>query len=329
MNTKKFFRLISGLFFAILFLWLIARQVDLKDIENALDGIHFGWVIGAVIAFFSGYALRIERWRLMLKVDAPQLVWKDCAGPFFVSFSINNIFPFRAGDVLRTFAFSKHLGVSSGIIVATLFVERLLDLLMIVIFLCISLFIFQLDSNLFFSIGSVTLALIIAAIMIFLFFPKVFVPFLKGLCRFLERVSPNFGRKVTFEINKSINTLQHLSGGGTMVKLMALSFLAWLAEGFVFWFAALALPSSISIAESAWFAMPVGTLSTLIPSTPGYVGTFDYFVIRAMIKIGNSLPASTAYAMLVHLLIWLPPTIVGGLFILLRPLKKRNGLNVS
>jgi uncharacterized membrane protein YbhN (UPF0104 family) len=70
---------------------------------------------------------------------------------------------------------------------------------------------------------------------------------------------------------------------------------------------------------AGWLALPVGTLATLIPSTPGYVGTFDYFTVKAMTELGNTTAAATAYALLVHALLWLPPTLVGGLYLLLHP----------
>ena len=108
-----------------------------------------------------------------------------------------------------------------------------------------------------------------------------------------------------------------------MIKLIAWSVAVWLAEGCVFWFSALAL-SSIKFPIAGWFALPVGTLATLIPSTPGYVGTFDYFTVRAMTSMGNSHIASTAYAILVHVLLWLPPTLIGGVYLFLYRTKNHN-----
>ena len=60
-----------------------------------------------------------------------------------------------------------------------------------------------------------------------------------------------------------------------MARLLLWSVLAWVTEGLVFWFAALALPS-VDNHLAAWLAFPAGTLATAIPSAPGYMGTFDY-----------------------------------------------------
>jgi uncharacterized membrane protein YbhN (UPF0104 family) len=65
-----------------------------------------------------------------------------------------------------------------------------------------------------------------------------------------------------------------------------------------------------------WFSMGGGTLATLIPGTPGHVGTFDFFTTEAMQGFGVDHTRSATYALLVHLLLWLPITLVGGLMML-------------
>ena len=66
----------------------------------------------------------------------------------------------------------------------------------------------------------------------------------------------------------------------------------------------------------------MATLATLIPSTPGYIGTFDYFMTWAMIQLGNAPSPAAAAAFLVHTLLWLPPTIVGGAYLLSHPIRR-------
>jgi glycosyltransferase 2 family protein len=325
MTVKQGFRLTLSLLFAVLFIWLIAGQINLDELKKAFAGTITSWVVAGLAAFFIGYACRIERWRLMLNRDNSSLRWRHCAGPLLGSFAANNVLPFRAGDVLRAFAFNGRLGVSSGVVVATLFVERLLDLLMVLVLLGIALALFSLDVSNFAGIGSVSIISIAIGILLLLLFPQLFMPVAIAAGKLVVRMVPKFGQKLLDEINKSLVTLIHLAKGGTMIRLVIWSVAAWLAEGCVFWFAALAL-SAIATPTAGWLALPVGTLATLIPSTPGYVGTFDYFTIRAMSALGNDTAASTAYALLVHALLWLPPTLIGGLYLLLHPTKKQHKL---
>jgi uncharacterized protein (TIRG00374 family) len=322
MTLKKTLRLALGLCLAVFFIWLIARQIDFYELKSAFAGTTTAWVVAGLLAFSVGYSCRIERWRLMLNRDNSNLKWRHCAGPFLGSFAVNNVLPFRAGDVLRAFAFNGRLGVSPGVVIATLFVERLLDLLMVLVLLGAALTLFGLNASSFAGVGSTALFAIAITIMLVLLFPQSFAPIATAAGNLVVRVAPKFGQRLLDEINKSLVTLLHLAKGYTMLKLVAWSLAAWLAEGCVFWFAGLAL-SSIKTPAAGWLALPVGTLATLIPSTPGYVGTFDYFTIRAMSALGNNSTASTAYALLVHALLWLPPTLVGGLYLLLHPAKSK------
>lgn len=317
MTAKKFIRLAVGVLLAVVFLWLIARRIRPEEIKLAFQGADPLWIAAALAAFAIGYSCRIARWRLMLKRDNPGLKWSNCAGPLLASFAANNVLPFRAGDVLRSFAFNRKLGTSSGIVIATLFVERLLDLLMVLTLLGATLAVFGMDSARFAGVGGTALIAGAAVILGVLLFPRSFAPAARACGKFVCRIAPRPGEKLLAEIDKSLATLDHLAKGNTMLKLVAWSLLAWLAEGCVFWFAALALPS-VTVPSAGWLALPVGTLATLIPSTPGYVGTFDYFTVRAMTALGNATAAATAHALLVHALLWLPPTLTGGIYLLLR-----------
>jgi uncharacterized protein (TIRG00374 family) len=318
MRGKRLIRFSWGLVLAILFIWLVARQINSQDFRSAFSNTKPSWLVAAMIAFLIGYASRIERWRLMLNRDNPGLRWRQCAGPLLGSFAANNVLPLRAGDVLRAFAFCGRLGVSSAVVIATLLVERLLDLLMVCMLLAVALAIFGLDMIGIAGVGSTALAAVVIGILLVLLFPQMFVQIANVFGNFVSRLAPKMGLRLIDEINKIFATLMHLSNGDLMIRLVAWSFVAWFAEGCVFLFAALAL-ASIASPAAGWLALPVGTLATLIPSTPGYVGTFDYFTVRAMTALGNDTVAATAYALLVHVLLWLPPTLVGGLYLMLNP----------
>jgi len=318
MKSRRIVRIFLGCFIAIIFLWLMFRHIKLSEFVNAFTGTRFSWIIAALGSFCIGYFIRIERWWLMFQKDNPKLSRFACVGPFFASFAVNNVLPFRAGDLLRSFAFNRQLGVTSGVVLASLFVERLLDMLMVLIFLGLALGFFGLKIHRFAGIGSNVLLTISLIIVCVLFFPKLLKPVAFVLHRLFSAISPKWGEVFFNEVTKSLSTLDHLSRGNSMFKLILLSLMAWTAEGCVFWFSGLALPRIIT-PLAGWLALPVGTLSTLIPSTPGYVGTFDFFTGRAMTELGNSVADATAYSFLVHALLWLPPTVIGMIYLIQHP----------
>ena len=325
MTTKKIVRIALGVILTGLFLWLVFRQISLNEVKDIFSEVIPLWIFAAVCAFAVGYSCRIERWRLMLTLENPGLKWRSCAGPLMACVAANNIFPFRAGDLLRAFGFNKRLGISTGISISTLFVERLLDLLMIVIIFGIVLTYFDIEASRFTRVGGGFLLAGAVVILLALLFPTLFNPLAVGLVRLVSWASPRVGHVMHDELNRAMSALELMANCSAMLRYMLWSVLAWVSEGLVFLFAALSLPSVLH-PTAAWLAIPLGTLATVIPSTPGYVGTFDFFTAQAMISLGNAGAASTAYALLVHILLWLPPTAVGGVYWLLHPIKSTDQL---
>jgi uncharacterized protein (TIRG00374 family) len=319
-TAKSAVRLGIGIALAAVFAWLLLRQLHLSRVIDAFREATGRWVIAALAAFVLGYLCRIARWHAMLSGSVSGLRLRLCAGPFLASFAANNVLPFRAGDVMRIFAFNRTLGTTSGLVAATLFVERLLDLLMVVVLFATAVHMFDVGPSLVSGVGSTALFGGGALLLLVLLFPRPFAPIAHWAGRLVSRFAPRIGAHLTEEIVKGLATLEQLSKGHVMLKLLGWSALAWMFEGCVFWFAALALPS-ITAPVGAWLALPVATFATLIPSTPGYVGTFDYFTAWAMIRLGNAPSPSAAAAFLVHMLLWLPPTVVGGAYLMLHPIR--------
>ncbi|WP_129649566.1 lysylphosphatidylglycerol synthase transmembrane domain-containing protein [Peristeroidobacter agariperforans] len=328
MTQRKSLQLAVGLSLAALFLWLTLRQVALSDIENALGGADLSYVAAALMALMLGYGLRIQRWRLMLAGANPTLLWSDCAGPLLASFAANNILPFRVGDLLRAIAFNAKLGTTSGVVFATVFVERLLDLLVVLGMLGSALIILGNDATGLVGVSGIVLIAMAVLVLAVLIFPGIVQPLVLGLGNCAARLSPRLGQKIIAEVDRSLATLKHLAGGSRMLVLVLWSAAAWLAEGGAFWLTALSLPL-LEKPNAGWLALPVSALATLVPSTPGYVGTFDYFTVRAMTALGNDVSYATVYAFLIHAVVWLPPTVGGGFYLILRQQRMRRDSMLS
>jgi glycosyltransferase 2 family protein len=323
MTGKKALNILICMAVTAFFLLLIFHNIKPTEVKEELEGVNPIWLIMAIFAFAIGYSCRIERWRLMLQTNNPSLHWSNCAGPFLASFAINNVLPFRAGDIARVFAFNRQLGTSTGIVLATLFIERLLDLLAVFTFLGITLAFSGFDIDRLTGIGSAVLIVAAMVILLVLLFPSIFFSLASVPVRVLYAIAPQLAGKLSAELEKAFGTLQLLARAGAIIELVLWSLLSWLAEGCVFWFSAFALPN-IETPSASWVALPVGTLATLLPSTPGYFGTFDFFTIQAMTAFGNSLSSATAYAFLTHALLWLPPTLAGGLYFALLSVLSRK-----
>jgi uncharacterized protein (TIRG00374 family) len=318
MGAKGRLRLALGLATTAMFVWLIARQLRGDELLAAFAGVTPLWLAFGLLSFCLGFACRVRRWQLMLRVSRPDLRWRACAGPFLASFALNNVLPLRAGDVLRAVGFNRRLDVGPGSVTATLFVERLLDMLMLLGVLGLVLMLFDLRLQQIARIGGAGLLLLAVLIALLLLVPRI-SSFAVGLGqRLLARLASGLATRLAPEVARGLTSLQALAGGALMGRLLLWSAAAWCLEGLMFWGVAQALPS-LSAPRASWLAFPLATLSTLVPSSPGYVGTFDYFASLAMRLLGNADAAAAAYAVLAHLLLWLPPTLVGLLYLLAAP----------
>ena len=60
------------------------------------------------------------------------------------------------------------------------------------------------------------------------------------------------------------------------------------------------------------YAGVLGTLATLIPSAPGHWGTFDFFAAEGFRYSGFEAEKAVAAAIVCHLVIIVPVTLIGG-----------------
>lgn len=304
---------VLGLGLAAFFAWLALRHVDWDSFVAAMSGVAAGWVVCGLGFLALGYGCRILRWRGMLRAENPDLSLRRCSVALVASIAVNNLLPFRAGDVLRCVGFSAWLNVPPGPIMASVLAERLFDLVVLILGLGLALWAFSLGDAALqsMSIAGSVMGLIGLLALVLLLAPRVLSPVLRGgiaLARVFGARAGDGARAVADDLS---NTLARLARRGALGALLYWTTLVWAFEGATYWAIAQSLPA-LPTADAAWLAMPMGTLATMLPSTPGHVGTFDYFAQWAMIAAGNPIAAATAFVLLVHVTLWLATTLVGG-----------------
>lgn len=314
MRYRKPISLFTGCAVTAVFLWLVFRNLPFQEFLEALQSADPQWILIGLAFFAAGYLCRIWRWRQMLVQFNTSLSLGRCSVPFMISIAANNVLPFRAGDVLRGVAFAKWLGVPTARVLATLLVERLLDLLSLILALALALRLLstgQMGLQSLFGWSAWGLFAIACAIGLFLLFSRLFERPVNWAIRRLLWRNQGLSNKIEEQIDHVFQTLASLANRTRMAKLMFWSLTAWACEACVFYAVARSLPD-ITEPIVAWLAMPVGTLSTMLPSTPGYIGTFHFFVIQVTEALGNPEIAAAAFAFLVHLALFIPATLWGG-----------------
>jgi uncharacterized protein (TIRG00374 family) len=299
-------KLAVGLATSALFLYATLASVSTDQLFASIGAAKWEWLAVALASITVDFGVKVYRWRTMLRVLGAQVGMLDAAIPFMGCVALNNVLPFRAGDVVRVVAFRRITKLPTSAQLGTLVLERLLDLFVLIGLLLVPLSIgrIQMPQPILERL-EVASAAILLALAVFLMAPA-------SIARPLRRAEARWQpvHPVTGPLLRLLQAISSLTNPLLLARLVALSLLAWLAEGGAFLAVGYALGIAMS-AEAALLALAVGTLSTLIPSSPGYIGTFHYFTAATMVAFGVGEAESTAYAVLIHGLLWASTTACG------------------
>ena len=308
--SSRWLRPALGVVIGLGFLLLLVHRVEWRAVRGLLEGAAFPPLVLALAALAAGMGLRIVRWWLMLRAFDPRLPLSSCVRPFLGSLALNNTMPLRAGDVVRALGFRQSLRASPGRVVGTLVIERLLDLLVLLLIFAVAL----LGAARVFPrafLVAVALAGLAAGAMLLVLVaaPDRLATAMSRLAGW-RRIPAPWRARIAPHLEQLIESLTLLRVPRRAAALLGLSLLAWVAEGGVF--AAVARSLGVTApALAPWLSVGAATLSTLLPGAPGYVGTFDWFATLGFSAYGVSHSPAAAIALLAHLVVWLPVTIAG------------------
>jgi len=104
-----------------------------------------------------------------------------------------------------------------------------------------------------------------------------------------------------------------LRSGRDMLFIMGISIVLWLVEAWKYWFVMQGFgfdqPFYVLV-----FTCAIVNLATSIPSTPGYLGTFEVAGIESLVMFGVPRYTATSFMLALHAALWLPITAVGAYF---------------
>ncbi len=310
--ARRAFSVTLGVVVGGSFIYTIATHVDLRAVRSSLIAVNAGWAALAATAALAGFVVRAVRWWLILRTSSDRVRFRDALRAFFSSFALNNTLPLRLGDAFRTFGFPDVLGCTSGTVLGTLVTERMLDLLVLI---SIGEVVFHLLpptvvpgglARVMQGMTAVAIALLVCVFMLNR-------PLLSALERrrgtaLAARFRPL--ERLRHQAIDALTAVARSSNIRVLPALAALSIAGWLLEGSVCVcvMAGLGVPPHPA---AAFLGFGFGTLATMLPGPPGHFGTFDFFAIRGFAVGGIDTVSATATALLAHILIWAPVTIVG------------------
>jgi hypothetical protein len=325
----------AGVFISVLFLYLALRGLKLGDFWQAVKTARYWWILPGIAVYFVGVWVRAWRWHYLLKpikaVRTRVMFPITCIG-----YMGNNIYPARAGEVLRAVILKRREGVSVSASLATVIVERIFDGVVMLGFVFVNLpelaklaaansgFVGDLQTLSLWGAGIFAAAL--GVFLLAAMFPQVTARIGQW---FIDRLLPKRLREKTSGIlHKFLDGLASLRSPLNVLMVFFTSVLIWLLETGKYWFVMHAFNFEVS-----FFALMlmngVVNLATTVPSAPGYIGTFDAPGIAVLTAYGVPQSLAAGYTLVLHVALWLPITLLGAYYLAREGIKWSDALRAE
>lgn len=321
-NLWQVFRLTLGVVLPV----LAFQQVDWQAVRTVLAQTDWLWAFLALLSFLITLLLKVMRWGWLTGVSLRTWFGK-LLGAFLIGQAANILLPVRGGEVIRlgwlatqipkdaeSSPSSLELTTWAGVGVV---MEKYLDLASLLILLFILLPF--LPSALLERTRTWLLPLCVLASLLVLSGLWILPAAWKKMKPILERrFSRNFHK-----VDPWFEKITHLRASGRLFPAVAITLLIWP----VMWLTnlltlrALNLPITLPGAALALALIYAG----LIPAAmPGNFGPFYFFAMQGLAPFGIPPGGQAAFAILLHLLVTVPPLVLAGGLQLIPHLGKRE-----
>jgi hypothetical protein len=304
-------------------------NVDLRGVAREIVHARFDWLTLSLLTMFANLAIRAWRWQYLLEPLGPTS-FANAFRATAVGFAATSILPARAGEVIRPYFLSRHERMSATAAFATVILERVLDMLTVLVLLAAYVFFFrpELATTNAVAFEAVKWAGGTAAVgaiaTLIVFFVLAGDPARLGKTLFrLERVLPSKLAGLLARVAEKFATgLAAVRRPGRLLVALILSVPLWLSIATGTWAASMAFHLAVPFTGS-FLLVALLVVGVAVP-TPGAVGGFHAaykFAVTTFFAAPDD--AAVGAAIVLHVLT-IGPNLLLGLFF-----AAQAGLNIS
>jgi glycosyltransferase 2 family protein len=285
-----------SLILAALLLFLAFRQANLQEMLVTARQGHLDLLALALVVSSLLWALRSLRWQILLNAEKaiPRLTifWGMAAG-----YLGNALLPARAGELIRSVLLGQKAQISKSYVLATALTERLFDALALVLIGFATVGQFGLTARWLVTALNVMLVVGLSGAAFLLVAPRLEKPLLAVLSglplpRRLNTLAADFAHRFLL----GARAFQH---PGRALGFAALTAVIWLSEGLLAGLTARAFGLTLALPGALLLIAALG-LSSSVPSTPGYVGVYQFIAVAVLTPLGFSRNEALTYILAVQ-----------------------------
>jgi uncharacterized protein (TIRG00374 family) len=311
--------LFASLLGIALLAWFLLHA-NLTDVFYSIRGASIGALLMATVLVVLIMLVRSVRWQYLL-APLGQVSFRAIFRTTMIGLAASNILPARAGEFLRPYLLARQEGLSATSTFATIVIERILDLVSILLLL--GIFVIFSGRHLFLSSNmqaveiSAILAMIVTIILGVMMWFLASNPDRIGL--FVLKIAKYFPRGLAKSLSKLAQTF---SEGLAVVRAPSVLVVAFICS-VVLWLTIAVQVYLVSIAfgidmlfTGSFLLQAILAIGVSVP-TPGAVGSFhEAYRIGATTFFGASNADAVAAALILHGISFMPVTILGILFMM-------------
>jgi uncharacterized protein (TIRG00374 family) len=302
--------LVVSIGLSVLFLWLAARGVELSLFWESLQECNYLMLIPAFVALVAGVAIRAVRWQLLFapatRPPLPAVTRALLVGQLF-----NVVLPMRAGEAARIVVLYQDTGTSRAESLGTVAVERLYDVLGLLLLLLLT-------TPFLPEVTWLQRAAVLAAVLLALAAIGAVVVGRYGArpVRVALRPLARLPRVTRAHVEGIADRLVYGLGALHQPKLAAPGFLlgvaSWLVLALSCWFVLMAFDLGLGYGAGVLILVTT-TLSLVIPSAPGGLGVFEAGGVLALSAFGVNESTALSATVVLHAFTVFPVALVGAI----------------
>lgn len=299
----------AGIATSAVFLWLAVRNADLELVKTELEEADLGLVLAAIVTLGCGYGFQAARWRRIASTS--DLGLSRFYGMVLGGLAANNLLPIRVGELLRARWLSQDAPMPGGRALGTVALDRACDVVALALLLAIGIQAVASATWLVQLVVGVVAALAVLA----------------GALLFARMYTKRRGRdrRVRGRARRIIrDTLEMLAepiGRRRALIWIGLSLCTWILGTAAVTLVARSVGIELSPAEAAFVTASLN-LGVAIPSSPGYVGTYQWLGVASLGLLDVPVNEALAFTILMQASWYVPTTIAGGAFIGIRLVRR-------
>jgi uncharacterized protein (TIRG00374 family) len=309
----RWVRVVVGTVVSLVSLWLAFRDVPLAELLAVVSQVDCRFIGLALALVLLSPLARAARWRLLFHPDREGLSCRHLAEVLLIGQMLNIVVPARIGELARIHFLGALANRSRARVLGTVVVEKWLDVLMLLLLAVLVPLFVTLPT--WFRDARLTLA---ALAFTFLAAALLLSRYQLTLVRLVAPVSgvlPGPWRaRLQRAVAHALSSLDVLRSLRLTLRLQAWSLLILATSVGVNYVVFLAMGMALPFA-AALFLLAVLEVGVVVPSAPGKLGFFHYLCSLALGVFGVAKEPAIAYAVVLHLVVFLPPSLLGALFL--------------